>query len=523
MQQIKENSYCYDDILINPCLSTVKSRKDIDLTINLGRNPRQLILKTPLISSCMSTVTESQMAIDMALQGGIGIIHRYMTIEKQVEEIKRVKRFLQYIIEEPYTIQLYDNKNDSMNDIEYTNIKLYEEYVKKYNVNSFLVTKQFNDKSLLVGIITKKDYEMWKTQSQILNCSNLIKDIMTPIEEYEHTCLKYEDCINKSLDEILQMALTKMIDTHIEKIPIITYDTCIIKGLITHKNIKHYLENKSKAAIDLSGRLLVGVAVGIKEGEMDKVIQLVEANVDLICIDVANGYNTYVGEFIKEIRSIFPQLVIMAGNVCNADGFKYLNELDVDCIRVGIGSGSICTTRLETGIGKGQWSAVNECFKYLNSLIDLNNNAKIISDGGSLGKTGNKAKALVAGASAVMLGQTLAGTLSSPGLIINRNGKKCKYFRGMASTIAHLENQQAKGKEDVEENFNAEGIDGFVEIKGIVQDVIKEINGGIKSCFSYIGCNNILDVHQKRASNKITFSIVTPIGMAETGTRIKTY
>ena len=185
---------------------------------------------------------------------------------------------------------------------------------------------------------------------------------------------------------------------------------------------------------------LVGAAVGITGDSMSRLDALVAAHADLICVDVANGYNEYTAQAIQQIRSKYPSLVIMAGNVCNAAGFAFLADpaLDVDCIRVGIGSGSICTTRLETGIGKGQWSAVNECFQYLKSLkTDLNDNAKIISDGGSLGKTGNKAKALVTGASAVMLGQTLAGTLSSPGLIINRNGKKCKYFRGMASTIAH--------------------------------------------------------------------------------------
>ena len=521
MQQIKDNSYCYDDILINPCLSTVKSRKDINLSVNLAKHPRQLILKTPLISSCMSTVTESQMAIDMALQGGLGIIHRYMTIEKQVEEVKKVKRFLQYIIENPYTIPLFKNICDDENgENEYSNIELYEEYVKEYKVNSFLVIS--ND-GVVFGIFTKKDYEMWKTKSQISKCSDKIIDIMTHIDEYDKTCLKYEDCFNKPIDNILKIALDKMIKYHIEKIPIISEVTYEPKGLITHKNIKHYIENKSLASIDLQGRLLVGASVGIKEGELNKVIQLVEAEVDLICIDVANGYNTYVGDFIKQVRDLFPQLVIMAGNVCNAEGFKYLNELGVDCIRVGIGSGSICTTRLETGIGKGQWSAVNECFQYLKSLdTSFDNNAKIISDGGSLGKTGNKAKALVTGATAVMLGQTLAGTMSSPGSIINRNGKKCKYFRGMASTIAHLENQQAKGKEEIEANFNAEGIDGFVEIKGSVNDIIQQINGGIKSCFSYIGCNNINEVHNKRASKEISFSIVTSIGMTETNTRIKT-
>jgi IMP dehydrogenase len=460
----------------------------------------------------MSTITESQMAIDMALQGGLGIIHRYMSIEKQIEEVKKVKRFLQYIIEEPYTILIEDLLNND------NTIKIYEDFVKKYNVYSFLVVSY--DYSL-IGIITKKDYEMWKTYAQLFDCSNLIKDIMTPIDDFEIFCLKYDECLNKSLDDIIKLALTKMNHYRIEKIPIID-DSRKIKGLITYKNIKHYLENKSKASIDSYGRLLVGAAVGIKDGELDKITKLVDAGVDLICIDVANGFNTHVGEFIKEVRSIYPNLVIMAGNVCNFEGFKYLNDLDVDCIRVGIGSGSICTTRLETGIGKGQWTAVDECFQYLKSFYNFNDNAKIISDGGSLGKTGNKAKALIAGASAIMLGQTLAGTLSSPGLIINRNGKKCKYFRGMASSVAHLENQQTKGINYIDENFNAEGIDGFVEIKGTVQDIIQQINGGIKSSFSYIGCNNIYEVHSMRVEDKITFSIITTIGMTETGTRIKT-
>jgi len=541
-------SYCYDDLLINPCLSSIKSRSDIDLSVNIARFPRKLILKTPLISSCMNTITESQMAIDMAIQGGIGIIHRYMSIEKQVSEVKRVKRHLQYIIEDPYSIEIdIDIENENENENKYEKMDVYEDYAKKYGVKSFLIVDK--QEKHLVGIITGKDYEMWKTMNSFHKPqSNLIIDVMTPIRcenvVKNKTYLLQHNCDDKSLDEILHMALDIMNTHNIEKVPIIRHDkkngTYQVTGLITHKNIKHYLHNKSKASIDSHGRLLVGVAVGIKDGELQKVDQLVDAGADLICVDVANGFNTHVGEFIKQVRSKYPSLVIMAGNVCNASGFEYLNSLDVDCIRVGIGSGSICTTRLETGIGKGQWSAVNECFKYIcqqddntdnvisiniiDNVININNinrnqHAKIISDGGSLGKTGNKAKALVTGASAVMLGQTLAGTDSSPGLTINRNGKKCKYFRGMASTMAHLDNQYSK-KEDIDANFNAEGIDGFVEIKGTISDIIKQINGGIKSCFSYIGCNNINEVHDKRRDGNITFSIVTPIGMTETETRI---
>lgn len=518
-------SYCFDDVLMDPCLSDVKSRKDISLTVNIARYPRELILKTPLISSCMSTVTESQMAIDMSKQGGLGIVHRYMSVEKQVEEVRRVKRYLQYVITEPYTLK-YDLTMAS-----------YELAKKKYGIGTFLIT---DDENKLVGLITKKDYDMWKLKSSFSSVSDKIIDVMsTGLNGKIHVILsadKYD--IRQSYDTnlLLEHASALMTENKIEKIPIVDEEFRLV-GLITHKNINHYMVNKSYASLDKFGRFVVGAAVGIKDGELDRLAKLVEAGLDVVCVDVANGFNLHVKSFILQVRSIYPNLVIMAGNVCNADGYIFLNELDVDCIRVGIGSGSICTTRLETGIGKGQWSAIDECFKeyckgskkwsegygdWLEYICPNPKNAKIISDGGSLGKTGNKAKALATGASAVMLGQTLAGTLSSPGSVIDRNGKKCKYFRGMASTMAYLESQEAKGVEEIDLKFNAEGVDGFVEIKGSVNDIIEQINSGIRSSLSYLGCNNINELHDKRAEGKIKFSVVTSIGMTETMTRIKT-
>lgn len=522
------NSYCFDDILIDPCVSDIDSRKTINLSVDIARYPRSLILRTPLISSCMSTVTESKMAIDMALQGGLGIIHRYMPIEKQIKEVERVKRHLQYIIEEPYCISTH-KADEKTPGIMQTSIGLagptglttmndYEENEKKYNIGSFLVTHYMTGQ--IVGIITKKDYELWKSVSLIRKCPNTILDNMSEITtaymNYEH------ECSGKSMDDILKLAMELIVYHKVEKIPIID-DTCMIRGLITHKNIKHYLANRMTASLDGQGRLLVGAAIGIKhKDELDKLKQLVDCGIDLVCVDVANGFNTHVRDFIIQIRSLYPQLIIMAGNICSADGFKFLDDIDVDCIRVGIGSGSICTTRAETGVGKLQWSAVNECFQYLKQL-DFSHHAKIISDGGSLGKTGNKAKALVTGSSAVMLGHTLAGTNSSPGSIIIRNGKKCKYFRGMASTMAYLENQEAKGSTDIDTKFNPEGVDGFVEIKGNVSDIIEQINGGIRSCLSYVGCHSIDDLHDKRKVDGIKFTLVTSIGMAETNTRISKF
>jgi IMP dehydrogenase len=423
-------SYCFDDVLMDPILSSIKTRTSIDLSTNIAKYPRQLWLKAPYIASCMSTITESQMAIEMALNGGIGIIHRYLSIDKQVEEVRKVKKYHQCIINDPYTI------------LETDTLEKYTFNVKKYGKTSYLVIK-------------------------------------------------------------------------IEKIPIVNNDFTI-KGLITKKTIN------INSALDSSGRLLVGAAIGIKDedSQLERLNLLVNAGIDLVCVDVANGYNTNVGEFIKKIRNIYPSLVIMAGNVCNREGFEYLDKCGADCIRVGIGSGSICTTRLQTGIGKGQWSAVNECFNYIKEIKNDNEeygnrfHAIIISDGGTLGKTGNKAKALATGASAIMLGRTLAGTMATPGIPITKDGKKCKYFRGMASTVAHLETNDT-----VDDNFNPEGVDGFVEIKEDVVNIIKGLNGGIKSCMSYLGIDNITSLHHHARNNLIKFSLVTPIGMTETLTR----
>jgi IMP dehydrogenase len=494
-------SYCFDDVLMDPLLSNIKSRSSIDLSTNIAKYPRELWLKSPYISSCMSTITESQMAIEMALNGGIGIIHRYLSIDKQVEEVRKVKKYQQFIINDPYTILDTDT------------LETYMFNVKKYGKTSYLV---INNDNKLVGIITKRDTDDYINQLNIY-----IKDLMTPLNNDSPTIIKYNNLfdslgmscdIDSSLNELSIFIFNKY---KIEKIPIVNNDFTI-KGLITKKNIN------INSALDNNGRLLVGAAIGIKNeyNQLQRLNMLVNAGIDLVCIDVANGYNTNVGEFIIKIRNIYPTLVIMAGNVCNREGFEYLDKCGADCIRVGIGSGSICTTRLQTGIGKGQWSAVNECYNYIREVKNDNEqfgnryHAVIISDGGTLGKTGNKAKALATGASAIMLGRTLAGTMATPGIPITKDGKKCKYFRGMASTVAHLETNDT-----VDNNFNPEGVDGFVEIKEDVINIIKGLNGGIRSCMSYLGVDNIASLHHHARNNLIKFSLVTPIGMTETFTR----
>ena len=538
------NSYCFDDILMEPLYSNISSRSVISLETNIGSNGRNLVLKTPLISSPMDTVTEKEMAIKMALNGGLGIIHRYMDIDEQVLHIIKVKRFLQYIIQEPYCIiptDTYDNI-----------IKLSEQY----NVSSFCVVSSLESNDL-IGIITRRDIEYMKyyinnnLNNNINNINNLTPDIeftvydiikhkniiinpldnntqppldntQPPLDNHTNTIIKLESCNLYSLDNTLKTAKALMLQHRIEKIPIVSGSKLV--GLITLNNINHYENNKSKACIDKNGALCVGAAIGITGDYLIRLDKLMNAGVNLICIDVANGFNENVFIAVSVIRSKYPDIVLMVGNVCNWQGYEALSKYDVDCIRVGVGNGSICSTRLETGIGKGQFSAVLECYRY---KLANNSQPNIICDGGSLGKTGNKVKALACGSCAIMLGRTLSSTEESPGQIIVRNGKRFKYIRGMASSMANISKQEklsiGNTSNKLTTNFTAEGVDGEQELSGSVSELLEQINGGIKSGLSYLGCENIVQLHHKNATHKIKFNVVTSIGMSETGIRVKTY
>ena len=512
-------SLCFDDVLMEPLLSNISTRSSINLETNIATNGRSLIIKTPLISSPMDTVTETDMAIKMAINGGLGIIHRYMNIDEQVSQITKVKRFLQYIIQEPYKI------------LPTTTLIEIEELRLIYNVSSFCVVDNMNNNKLL-GIITKRDIEyMTQKQTDLQNTNyydgitNIDNSIVLQVYDFMTKNMITIDVSMTvhSLEITLSIAKELMLERKIEKIPIVNNGVLI--GLVTLNNIKHYENNKSKACIDINGSLCVGAAIGIVDDYMERLDKLINVGVDLICIDVANGFNENVFNAIKLIRDKYKMIVLMVGNVCNWQGYQALANYDVDCIRIGVGNGSICTTRLETGIGKGQFSAVSECFRY---KVQYNALPHIICDGGSLGKTGNKVKALACGSSAIMLGRTLASTEESPGTIIYRNGKRFKYIRGMASTMANLSKQEKTenkktNKSKLNTKFTAEGVDGEQELSGSVIDVIEQINGGLKSGLSYLGCENINQLHNKSYQGEIKFNLVTSIGMSETGIRVKTY
>ena len=530
-------SYCFDDVLLRPRESDVKSRSDINLDINLGTKHRSLKLKIPLISSPMDTVTGSQMAITMALNGGIGIIHRYMSIYELVDEIKKVKRHINYIFPDPYKLGITTTYKGILNHIE------------KTGVFTICITSHKPPFPKFEGIITNRDLRKLEAIpiQEIINktIEELDKEyhIITPFKKLvsiKYTNKSYRNMIkdksSPEFEDCMTLARNLMNENNIEKIPIFEKgskgrDTHHILGMITRRSIEHYFNNRSKAALDKNGSLVVGAAIGIRKDYLENAKKLVEANVDLLCIDVANGHNTNTINAVKEVRNLFPNIIIMVGNVCTGEGFYQLSKVDCDCIRVGIGNGSICSTRLETGVGFGQFSSINECYDVkIKESLDTH----IICDGGSLGKTGNKVKALASGSSAIMMGKTLGSCEESPGRIITSNGKRMKYYRGMASTMANISKHEKQNTEDYNYNVTltnrkrktitqtAEGVDGLVELKGSVEDVLYQICGGIRSGLSYQGCYSIEELHNLRKQYKIQWGTVTAIGMSETGIRVKT-
>lgn len=470
---IKE-SYSFDDVLIEPRYSNIKSRSDISLKTRLSD---KITLNIPIISSPMDTVTEDSMAIEMAMNGGLGIIHRFQSLESQVTMITRVKRHLSNMIEKPYTI----NYKCTL-----------DELVSKYNVSGIMVV---DENKKFIGIVSKRDIEIHNISSGSKEI--LVKDIMTPLERVKYV---------EKYDIIEIMDIYKKYK--VEKVPILASDKSII-GLVVLKNLVYFYKNKDIAALDSNGRLLVGGAVGIND-YIERADKLVRAGVDVLCIDTANGYNDMMYNAIRYLKGKFSNVTIMAGNVCTRDGFEFLCKAGADCIRVGIGNGSICSTRIQTGIGVCQFSALMECSK-----IAKQYNVTMISDGGHCGKVGNKFKALAVGSGCVLLGKSLAGTKESPGKVIYKSGKRFKYYRGMASMYANLSKEERTGG-DTNKNFYVEGIEGEIEYKGNVVDELNRICNGMRSGMSYLGVKSISELHE----TEVVFNRITSSGLNETLTRL---
>jgi len=447
----------FDDVLLVPKFSDISSRTQTDLSTKLSKN---ITLNIPLISANMDTVTESTMAVTMARQGGIGIIHRFLTIEEQANQVLKVKRSGSVMIENPYQInedQSISTALDIMTDKE---------------VSGLLVV---DSESKLVGILTERDVLF-----ESLDSTKLVKELMTK------NVITSKPGIN--VDEAKDI----LKNNRIEKLPLID-DNQKIHGLYTTQDILN-TENYPIASHDSKGRPLVGAAVGVKGDFLERTEALLEAGTDAIVVDIAHGHSENAINTVKNIKKAFPDCELIAGNVATAQGTEDLIKAGVDAVKVGVGSGSICITRVITGSGVPQLTAVLDCAE-----IGKKYDVPIISDGGTR-TSGDATKALAAGASSVMLGSMLGGTDESPGSTISKNGKRYKIYRGMAS-LAAARGRKSKetGIIDLGDDLNdyvAEGVEAFVPYKGTVTDILTQITGGIRSGLSYCGGHTIQQMQE---------------------------
>ena len=408
----------------------------------------------------MDTVTESTMAVTMAREGGIGIIHRFLTIEEQANQVLKVKRSGSVMIENPY--QINDNQS----------ISTAFEIMNDKEVSGLLVV---NSESKLVGILTERDVLFESPNSDKLVNALMTKDVVTS---------KPNTTVSEA-KEILK-------NNRIEKLPLIDDDRNI-HGLFSSQDILN-TENYPDASKDKKGRPLVGAAVGVKGDFLERTEALLEANTDVIVVDIAHGHSENAITTVKNIKKAFPNCELIAGNVATAQGTEDLIKAGVDAVKVGVGSGSICITRVITGSGVPQLTAVMDCAE-----IAKKYDIPIISDGGTR-TSGDATKALAGGASTVMLGSMLSGTDESPGSTISKNGNRYKIYRGMAS-LAAARGRKSKetGLVDLADDLNdyvAEGVDGFVPYKGTVTDILKQITGGIRSGLSYCGGHTISQMQE---------------------------
>ena len=455
----------FDDVLLVPKYSKVTSRSDTDLSTKLSKN---ISLNIPLISANMDTVTESSMAVTVAREGGIGIIHRFLTIQQQVNEVLKVKRSGSIIIENPYTINSELTIKDAFS------------IMNEKQVSGLLVT---DSNSKIIGILTERDVLFESPDS-----SKLVKELMT------------KDVVTAKLGVDLEQVKEILKHNRIEKLPIVD-DNNHVKGLITSQDISN-LEKYPNASKDKKGRPLVGSAVGVKGDFMERSEALINAGADVLVVDIAHGHSENAINTVKNIKKAFPDCELIAGNVATAKGTEDLIKAGVDAVKVGVGSGSICITRVITGSGVPQLTAVFDCAK-----VGNDHGIPIISDGGTR-NSGDATKALAAGASSIMVGSILGGTDESPGSTITKNGKRFKIYRGMASLAASMGRRSKEtGTFELADDLNdyvAEGVEAMVPYKGSVTEIITQITGGIRSGLSYCGASNIKQMQENAEFIKIS-------------------
>lgn len=452
----------YDDVLLLPAFSEILPRE----TTTVSQLTKNIQINIPLVSSAMDTVTEYEMAIAMAHLGGIGFIHKNMSIEKQADQVKRVKRSESGMILDPITLSEDATLGEAL------------QIMEEFKIGGIPVIK---GDGVLAGILTNRDLRFEKTRTK------KVSEIMT--KENLITANEGTDLIKA--EEILQ-------EFKIEKLPVVDKNYKLI-GLITYKDILKK-KGRPEACKDQLGRLRCGAAVGVTPDLIDRIKALVKAGVDLISLDTAHGHSIYVIQAVEKIKTEFPGLDVVAGNVATGEAALRLAQAGADAVKVGIGPGSICTTRIIAGVGMPQLSAVYESAKAVEKL-----NVPIIADGG-VRFSGDIAKAIAGGASSVMVGSLLAGTEEAPGEVIIYEGRKFKSYRGMGSLEAMEDGSKDRYFQDAEDSVKKlvpEGIVGRVPYKGLVSEVIYQMIGGLKAGMGYCGAKDI-DALKKARFVKIT-------------------
>lgn len=464
--KIIESAITFDDVLLIPSYSEILPN-EVSLKTRLTDN---ITLNIPIVSAAMDTVTESKLAIALAREGGIGFIHKNMTIQQQAAEVNRVKRSENGMISKPITLSKYHTIRDA------------QQLMSDYKISGFPIVEE---DGTLIGIVTNRDIKYQE------NLDIQVQEIMTK-----------ENLITSDENTSLEDAKKILLWNKIEKLPIVDKQNKLI-GLITIKDIDHLFEHPN-ASKDSTGRLRVGAGVGVGNDTLERVQALVDNEVDIIAVDSAHGHSKGVMDKIREIRNAFPNLDIVGGNIVTAQAAKDLISAGANVLKVGVGPGSICTTRVVAGVGVPQLSAIYNTYEYASTK-----NVAIIGDGG-IKLSGDIVKAIASGASAVMLGSLFAGTDEAPGEEIIYQGRTFKTYQGMGSLSAMKRGSKDRYFQSDAKKLVPEGIEGRVPYKGKLQDVVYQLCGGLRAGMGYCGAENIQKLQTESQMVKIT-----PSGLKE--------
>jgi len=442
----------YDDVLLVPMRSEILPR-DVDVSTRLTR---EISLKLPVISAAMDTVTEGEMAIAMAREGGLGVLHKSMSIKRQVREVVRVKRAESGVILNPVTFAPDRSIREAIG------------VMKEHKISGLPITDEDNK---LLGILTERDTRF-----------------ETDLDQPVYNCMTRENLVTASEDTTLEEAKDILQIHRIEKLLLVDENGQLV-GMVTVRDILMKQQHPN-ATLDKHGRLRTGAAIGVTEDVMDRVSALIDAGVDILFLDSAHGHSKGVLDTVKKVKNAYPSIPLVAGNVSTGDGAKALIGVGSDAVKVGIGAGASCTTRIIAGIGVPQLTAVLDCFEITNA-----NNIPLISDGG-IRYSGDISKAIAAGTDCVMLGSLLAGLDESPGEIIHYEGRQYKSFRGMGSLGPLLEGSADRYFQEGEERAKLvpEGVEGMVPYRGNVRSALYQLVGGLRTGMGYCGARNLKEM-----------------------------